>query len=243
MESGPWGVVLHNEGVPNHSFTWLSDGTNALSAQHHAIHEDPLCATAHASTLAATNLAIARPLAHTRLAAPTSWNTDGSPGSMLSYQPTVMSAYLPSSTFSSHSFETNRSAPPSMGNQLPLPRTPAALLGAQHLQPGTHPRVTCEIPGCRQSFLRVFELDRHKGTEHGIGSLHYHCLQVGCGYQYTRLDKVREHCRKKHRVAPGGERVRSALGADCEALSCPLAAMLGVAKPRRARRQLQRRQG
>ncbi|RMY31311.1 hypothetical protein D0865_15036 [Hortaea werneckii] len=59
-------------------------------------------------------------------------------------------------------------------------------------------RHPCDVVNCGKSFGRSSDLGRHMKTIHGTASEHYHCKAMGCYHQNRRLDKIREHCSKKH---------------------------------------------
>ncbi|RMZ08803.1 hypothetical protein D0862_03823 [Hortaea werneckii] len=60
------------------------------------------------------------------------------------------------------------------------------------------PRHLCDVVNCGKSFSRPSDLVRHVKTIHHTASEHYHCKAMGCYHQNRRLDKIREHCYKKH---------------------------------------------
>ncbi|RMY77086.1 hypothetical protein D0863_01529 [Hortaea werneckii] len=59
-------------------------------------------------------------------------------------------------------------------------------------------RHPCDVISCSKSFSRPSDLVRHMKTIHHTASEHYHCKAMGCYRQDRRLDKIREHCSKKH---------------------------------------------
>lgn len=60
----------------------------------------------------------------------------------------------------------------------------------------TAKRHPCAVPGCPGTFSRFADMERHCATVHKHAAFHYHCLECGC--LNRRLDKLREHWRKKH---------------------------------------------
>lgn len=81
-------------------------------------------------------------------------------------------------------------------------RHPAAsALASRHLNDDTHLYI-CDHPGCQGQFRRPGDLRRHK-QKHGIPDLP--CPVPGCDRRgpkaFYRADKLRDHQRKKHRMA------------------------------------------
>lgn len=67
-------------------------------------------------------------------------------------------------------------------------------------------RVTCNVPGCGETFGRPAEFRRHKQTFHGEKK--FRCMVDSCDYSYGRLDKVREHMARMHGIHLQVERPR-----------------------------------
>ncbi|KAK5725931.1 hypothetical protein LTR15_004121 [Elasticomyces elasticus] len=86
----------------------------------------------------------------------------------------------------------------------------------------TRPRVYCPLPGCERSFPSTVELKRHQATYHGMGTTHFHCAEVLCGYLSPRSEKVREHCHSKHGQRRGEEQLHEVPGGSCSATTCAL---------------------
>ncbi|KAK5732478.1 hypothetical protein LTR17_010534 [Elasticomyces elasticus] len=225
--TGSWGlsqhldnVFLDNLGLPywNHR----DSGTNAAGSRD--ILDDPLYATALASHLASTNLALSNSPVETSLIPPMPWDDLDVSNLTSLLSSSARSTHMPYDTSSLSSWSSSRSAPVVGADRVAIDPAPAALLAASNLRPPsrrTHPRKVCQVRGCGQDFPRTYELNRHQETEHAMGTMHYHCARRGCDYQYPRLDKVREHCRKKHKQNRGHEQVRTANGAGCLGLFCP----------------------
>jgi len=68
---------------------------------------------------------------------------------------------------------------------------------AQHKRLPPSPRFCyeCDIVGCSSTFTRIYDLARHKKTIHGPKE---QCIFLGCGYATARLDKMKEHVKKRH---------------------------------------------
>lgn len=85
---------------------------------------------------------------------------------------------------------------PSVSGVAPAP-------GALHQQarPSGTPeqRHACNVPGCLKTFGRPAEFRRHKETVHGKKNK-FRCMVESCDYTYPRLDKVREHMRRVHKL-------------------------------------------
>jgi hypothetical protein len=91
--------------------------------------------------------------------------------------------------------DTSMSAAPA------VPRAIAKRVASRRSSVNTNPH-TCDYPGCGNIFNRPGDLVRHK-QQHGVPQ--HPCLVHGCTRRgsraFYRADKLRDHQRKKHRMA------------------------------------------
>jgi hypothetical protein len=82
-----------------------------------------------------------------------------------------------------------------------VPRAIARRAASRRFSVNTNPHA-CDYPGCRSIFNRLGDLVRHR-QQHGIPQ--HPCLVHRCNRQgsraFYRADKLRDHQRKKHRMA------------------------------------------